>query len=179
MKIAKKILLAVVIFIAALLLIALFTQKDYVVVREITINKPKTEVFNYIKYLKNQNDYSVWAKMDPAMKKEFRGTDGTVGFVSAWKSDSADVGQGEQEILKIVEGQRIDTEVRFIEPFESTAPSHITTDAMGADQTKVSWTFEGHMSYPMNLMMLFYDMEGLIGKDLEDGLKNLKVILEK
>ncbi|MEA5261053.1 hypothetical protein VB264_24895 [Arcicella aquatica] len=50
---------------------------------------------------------------------------------------------------------------------------------MGANQTEVTWTFEGSMPYPMNLMMLFYDMEGLIGKDLADGLKNLKVILEK
>ncbi|MEA5428919.1 SRPBCC family protein [Arcicella lustrica] len=179
MKIAKKILLSLAILIAVLLLVALFTQKDYVVEREISINKPKKEVFDYIKYLKNQNEYSVWAKMDPAMKKEFKGTDATVGFVSAWESDSADVGQGEQEIKKIIDGERIETEIRFIKPFESIAPSYMTTDSIDVGQTKVKWAFEGHTPYPMNLMLLFFDMETMIGGDLEKGLANLKVILEK
>jgi hypothetical protein len=36
--------------------------------------------------------------MDPDMKKTYRGTDGTVGFVSEWESNKKDVGTGEQEI---------------------------------------------------------------------------------
>jgi len=35
------------------------------------------------------------------------------------------------------------------------------------------------MPYPMNLMLLFTDMEGMLGKDLSAGLGNLKAILEK
>ncbi|WP_254500404.1 hypothetical protein, partial [Salmonella enterica] len=71
--------------------------------REITINKSRQEVYDYIKYLKNQNNFSKWAKMDPAMKTEFRGTDGTVGFVSAWESAKKDVGKGEQEIKNLTD----------------------------------------------------------------------------
>ena len=51
--------------------------------------------------------------MDPDMKKTYRGTDGTVGFVSAWDSEKDDVGKGEQEIIKITDGERIDYELRF------------------------------------------------------------------
>ena len=31
----------------------------------ITINQPKKTVFDYIRMLKNQDNFSVWAKMDP------------------------------------------------------------------------------------------------------------------
>ncbi len=52
------------------------------------------------------------------MKTEYRGTDGTVGFVSAWDSPVRDAGKGEQEITKIDDGKRIDYELRFYEADE-------------------------------------------------------------
>ena len=117
--------------------------------------------------------------MDPAMQKSYRGTDGTVGFVSAWKSDKKDVGSGEQEIKKITEGERLDYELRFKEPWESTSNAYMTTNAVDSSKTKVAWGFEGKMPYPTNLMSLFMDMDGMIGKDLATGLSNLKVLMEK
>ena len=45
--------------------------------------------------------------MDPNIKTDFRGTDGTVGFISAWDSNNIkNVGKGEQEILNMVDGGR-------------------------------------------------------------------------
>ena len=174
----KKILIIVLVIIAIPLVVALFLPKDYSVEREIIINKPKQEVFEYVKYLKNQDNYSKWASMDPNMKKTYRGADGTVGFVSAWESEKDDVGSGEQEIIKIEEGERIDFELRFIEPFESTSPAFMTTESVAENQTKVTWGFSGHMNYPMNIMMLFMDFEKMIGNDLESGLSNLKSEME-
>lgn len=179
MKYLKKVLIIIAIIVAIPLILALFTQKEYDVEEEITINKPKQEVFEYIKHLKNQNEYSKWAMMDPNMEKSFRGTDGTVGFVSAWKSDKEDVGSGEQEILKIEEGERIDFELRFFEPFESTESAYMTTQSLSVEKTEVKWGFNGHMDYPMNLMLLFMDFEGMIGDDLATGLQNLKENLEE
>jgi hypothetical protein len=112
------------------------------------------------------------------MKKTFQGTDGTVGFVSAWKSENPDVGVGEQEIMNIVEGKRIDYELRFFEPFEATDQAYITVDGIGANETVVKWGFNGSMSYPSNLMLLVMSMEDMLGGDLEKGLDNLKVLME-
>lgn len=179
MKILKKIVIALAIIIAIPLVVALFIKKDYAVEREIIINKPNAEVFNYIKYLKNQDHFSKWASMDPNMIKTYSGTDGTVGFVSAWESKNDEVGTGEQEIIKITEGESIEYELRFIKPFEATEPAYMTTEAVGENQTKVKWGFSGHMDYPMNLMMLFMDFEQMIGDDLQTGLNKLKTVLEK
>jgi hypothetical protein len=179
MKILKKIVYILIGFIALVLIVALFVKKEYAVVRELTINKPKQEVFDYVKLLKNQNNYSVWATMDPNMKKEYRGIDGTVGFVSAWDSDQKNVGKGEQEIKKIADGDRLDFELRFLKPYKSTDYAYMVTENISENQTKVKWGFTGKMNYPMNLMLLTMDMDKMLGKDLETGLYNLKTVLEK
>lgn len=179
MGVLKKVLIGLAILIAIPLIVALFLNGEYKIVREITINKPKQDVFNYIKFLKNQDNFSKWATMDPAMKKSYRGTDGQVGFVSAWDSKTDSVGVGEQEIKKITEGERIDFELRFIEPFEATDMAYMTTETVSDNQTKVKWGFEGKMNYPMNLMLLFMDMEKMLGDDLSVGLSRLKGVLEK
>jgi hypothetical protein len=113
------------------------------------------------------------------MKKEFRGTDGTIGFVSAWDSKNKNNGKGEVEIIKIKNGYRIDYAYRFIKPFKSTNLAYFLTDSISNNQTKVIWGFAGKMTYPLNLMLLFMNLEKMVGKDFEAGLENLKVVLEK
>jgi hypothetical protein len=179
MKTLKKIAIILIAIITLPLIAALFLEKDYKVQREIIVEQPVDSVFNYIKYLKNQDNFSKWANMDPDMKKEYRGTDAAVGFVSAWESKKDDVGKGEQEIIKITQGQRIDYELRFIEPFEATENAYITTEKASSSSTKVIWGFNGHMNYPMNLMLVMMDFEDMIGNDLQTGLNTLKKVLEK
>lgn len=164
--------------IATLLIAGLFIPKGMKSTREIIINKPTAEVFNYIKQLKNQQNYSKWATMDPNIKNEFRGTDGTIGFVNSWEGNKK-VGQGEQEIKGIIEGKQLTTELRFIKPFKSVAKSTINTSSVTDTSTKVSWGFEGQMNYPLNVMKLFMSMEKSIGDDFSIGLANLKAVLEK
>lgn len=172
------ILIIILVIIAIPLIIALFVKKEYKVVREVVIHKPVTEVFDYIKHLKNQGSYSKWAMMDPNMKKTFTGTDAKIGFISAWESEDKNVGVGEQEIIKITENERIEFELRFHKPFKAVHMAYMTTGKISEDQTKVQWGFEGDMKYPMNLMLLFMNFDKMIGGDLETGLNRLKINLE-
>ena len=175
MSTLKKILLGIAVIISIPLIIALFLKKEYVVEREITINKPQQEVFNYMKYLKNQDHYSKWVMMDPNMKKKFSGTDGTVGFIYAWDGND-EAGEGEQEIKNLSEGKRVDVEVRFKRPFEGVANAPIDISSLGEKQTNVKWGMHGTSRYPLNFMNLF--MDNMLGKDLEQSLATLKGILE-
>lgn len=178
MKIFKRILIGCATLVALLLISGLFTKKDYAVQRSVVIDRPKEEVFEYVRFLRNQDEYSKWAMMDPLMKKSYTGTDGTVGFIATWDSENDEVGSGEQEIKKIVEGKRIDFELRFFRPFEATEPAFISTESLSDSQTKVVWGFSGHMNYPFNLWLLVIDFEEMIGNDLAEGLTKMKTILE-
>lgn len=179
----KKIAIAVALIIIVVFTVAaaavFLTGTEVSAEREVVINKPRDEVFAYVKQVKNQNEWGTWYKRDPGMKQETTGTDGTAGFVSRWESTNPEVGSGEQEIKRIVEGERIDTELRFKAPFESKADAYLVTEPVGAAQTRVRWGFRTEMPRPMNLMLLVMDLEQAIGKDYEEGLANLKQILER
>ena len=179
MKIVKYILFVVATLVLTVLLGAAFVPTEFGVVRDVSIDRSKGEVFEYVKLLKNQDNFSVWAKIDPNTRKEYSGVDGTVGFISAWSSTHPDVGIGEQEIIRIDNGKRIDYQLRFMEPFESTSTAYMIFDSIDSSRTKLRLGFDGEMDYPMNLMLLFVDMEGELGGDLQEGLDNLKYILKK
>ena len=53
MKNLFKDFIGVAVLILLFLITASFLKKEYVVEKSITINKPKTAIFNYIRYLKN------------------------------------------------------------------------------------------------------------------------------
>lgn len=171
MKIIKKILLGLLALIVLLLVVALFVPKEFKSERQVIINKPRQEVFDYLKYVKNQNNFGVWQKSDPEMKTSFEGTDGQVGFKYSWNGKK--VGKGSQTITKIVDGERIETELDF--GFGDPATAFFLVKDAGTGQTSVTWGITGKSPWPFNIMSLFYDM----GKDFEKGLENLKDILEK
>jgi len=178
MKALKIIITIIVILIAIPLVVALFVKKDYAVEREITINRPSQQVFDYIRLLKNQDQYSVWAMRDPQMKRSYSGTDGTAGFVASWESADKHVGKGSQTITRVVDGQRIESLLHFEVPFEAKDQAYMTTEAISPDQTRVTWGFTGSFPYPMNIMQLFMNMDKAVGNDLSTGLERLKQILE-
>jgi hypothetical protein len=176
MKVLKGILIVIAVLIAIPLIGALFINKEYSTEREIIINKPEAQVFDYVKHIKNQDTYSVWNMKDPNMKQESRGTDGTVGFVNSWNGND-DVGEGEQEITNIKEGERIDMQLRFKRPMESTGNAYMITEPAGENSTKVKWGMHGESSYPFNFMNIM--MDGMLGSDLQKGLENMKKNLEQ
>lgn len=176
---ALKITISIIVALIAIVLIsALFIPKDYAIKREIVINKPSQEVFDYIKFVKNQDYFSVWNQRDSNMKKNYEGEDGTVGFKYSWEGDKKTVGTGSQTISKITAGKRLDMALDFIVPFKAHDDAYIELEPVSANETKVIWGFTGAFPYPMNVMKLFFDMDKEVGKDLGTGLENLKTVLE-
>jgi|SRR6185437_121991 len=154
-------------------------KNEYTISREIIINKPKNQVFDYLKMLKNMAYYNKWVMADPNAKMEYKGADGTVGFVSTWDSELKRVGKGEEEIKSITDGERIDFEIRFLKPYEGTSSASITTTSVSGNQTKVVWEFGGTMNYSMKMMHVVLNLKKALGKDIQTSLLNVKSILEQ
>ncbi len=176
-RVLSLILLILVLLIAVPLISAFFVDNKIQVERNISIERQVDEVFNYLKYVQNHDNFTKWNTLDPDMKKSYTGIDGTVGFVYAWEGNE-DAGKGEQEIISIEEGHRIDHELRFQEPFEATAKAWMVTKPTGDNLTEVTWGMESSMPYPINLLLLFIDFDQSLGEDYEQGLNKLKAILE-
>jgi len=176
MSIIIIILLVLAGIIALLLIVAIFMKKEHYVNREIIINAPKQKVFDFLKLLGNQEKFNKWAKTDPNRKWEYKGTDGTVGYIIAW-SGNRSAGEGEKEIMNIIDGKRIETEIRFIRPMRVTASVIMETESLSEDQTKVNLINTGTMKYPMNLFIPMAEKN--FPKDMDESLKTLKDVLEK
>ncbi|QKJ62532.1 SRPBCC family protein [Flavobacterium sp. M31R6] len=176
MKILKFIGLGMISLIVLLLIIALFIPNDYTVSVSTTINKPKQVVFDYVKLVKNQENYSIWVMQDPDVNMDYQGMDGTVGFKASWDSKDDNVGAGSQQITAVSE-DRIDVDLHFERPMKGDDKASTLLESISANETKVTAEFYGHSSYPMNLMNF---VGGKIIKDAEtQNLANLKKILEK
>jgi hypothetical protein len=176
MNIILTILLVLASIIALLLIIALFIKKHHYVKRDIIINAPRQKVFDYVKLLKNQDAFNKHAQAGGDRKREFKGTDGTVGYIYSWSGDK-NAGVGEKEIKNIIEGKSVETEIRFVKPMTVTASIIMETESLSDNQTKVYWSNAGTLKYPVNIFIPM--MEKSVAKDMDSSLLTLKGLLEK
>jgi hypothetical protein len=176
MNILISILAIVTGIIVLVLITALFMKKGYRTYQEVMIQAPKQKVFDYIKHIKNQDNYNKWVMMDPNMKKDFKGIDGTVGFIYAWNGNK-EAGEGEQEIKAISEGEKIEMEIRFVRPFAGIAHAEMNTEVLLPEQTRVSWSTSSTLRYPLNIVLPM--ILKMLEKDMAGSLSTLKGILEK
>lgn len=178
MKFLKQFAILVVAFICIVLVVALFVKNDYHISRSIEISNQPETVFDYLKFLQNHEEFTVWTEKDPSTLKKYSGQDGTVGAIFRWESNHEEVGVGEQEITKIDLGKSIEYDLRFEKPWEMVASAYFTTEKVNGAKTKVIWGFKGNSPWPWNIFLLFMDMEEELSPDLEKGLQNLKANLE-
>lgn len=175
MNILFIILLVLVAIVVLILVAALLLPKDYRIQRSIRINAPSGKVYDYVRHLKNQDHYNKWVMTDPAMQKNFTGTDGTVGFIYGWNGNKK-AGEGEQEIVSLTEGAEVVSDVRFVRPFKSYSRLQTVTKPVGEGQTDVEFSTSSRMPFPMNVMTPM--ISKMLAKDMDVTLQNLKRIME-
>lgn len=163
--------------IALIIILGLIAPKSYDVSKSIVINRPISQVYEYLRFIKNQDHWSPWKKKDPDMKQSYEGTDGEIGFVAKWEGNK-EVGMGEQELKHLDENERIVTELRFLKPWKSQSDGYFNLKEVEPGSTEVSWGFAGKNPFPFNIMMLFWNFEKAVGKDFDEGLSELKKVLE-
>ena len=73
-----KILLVIVAIVVILLIVAYLTPREFRLSKSVTIDAPRENVYEYARFLKSQENYSVWVMADPDVQMTYTGTDGTV-----------------------------------------------------------------------------------------------------
>jgi effector-binding domain-containing protein len=176
MKILKVfgIILAVLLVFIIILVIAMPTT--YHVERSITINAPRNIVYDQVSYFENFIKWSPWSKLDPDMSYEINGQDGSEGTVYSWSGNDS-VGVGRLTNVSVT-SDRIEQKLDFSSPWESHDITYYEFEDT-AEGVKVIWGMDGHMKRPLNLMGLFMNMDNMIGTSYEDGLSELKTLVNE
>ena len=171
MKILKYLLITLVSLAALVVALGFFAKKTYHIERSIDIEAPKSMVFESVSQFKNIDKWSPWNELDPNMKKTYTGTDGTVGATFSW-SGNEDVGEGKQTI-QAVSPDRVDFLLNIGKPFKADFPASFILSG-DEQKTKVTWTLDPVLPFPVNVWAMFTDVDEAMGKDYERGLGNLK-----
>lgn len=172
MKTLKKILLAVLILVVLVFAAALIAPKTFHAEGTSVVNKPISEVYDYVRNIRTQEQYAIWFEEDPDIQKEYYGTDGEIGSGLKWKSEK--VGDGEQKITRLTPKKRVDIDLYLMNGSEPNK-FYFELDSLGPNQTKVKQAVDGKTPVPFNLMSLFFDMN----KSFQQNADNLKKALEK
>lgn len=164
-------------FITFIAFLHAWSRKDYDLNRTVVINRPRAEVYAYIRQLKKQPLWLPWFLRDSGLQLKYKGEDGRLGGACYWKGKNKI--EGIQKIIKVHEGKLLETQVLFLRPYKSLSITYMAVKELDPDSTKMVWGVKGVHRFPASVFMLFYGMERAIGKDLEEGLQNLKTNLEK
>jgi len=177
MKILGMIAALLAVAVAAILGFAATKPDTMTVSRSIMVEAPAEQIYPHIADFRQWESWSPWEKRDPQMTRTYSGADSGIGAVYEWLGND-DVGQGRMNIIDAGAPSRVNIQLDFIKPFESS----FETEFRLADQegvTRVTWTMQGANTYLSKLMSVFMDMESMIGRDFEQGLQSLKMAAER
>lgn len=173
----KKILIGLVLIIAVFCAYVAMLPNDYRIERSLKIEGKPDQVFAQVNDLRNFNEWSPWAKLDPNSKAEFSEPSLGKGASLSWAGNH-DVGKGKMTIIESSPDERIRMRLDFKEPMEDTATAEFLFKPDG-ESTSVTWAIFGQDSFIGKAICVFMDRDKMVGDMFEKGLSNLKGLVEK
>lgn len=173
----KKILLLLVVLIAGFAAYVALQPAEYSVERSATMTAPAADVFAQVNDFHNWEAWSPWAKLDPKAANSFEGPAAGAGAIFKWSGDNK-VGEGMMTILESKPNELIKIKLDFKKPMEGTSVTTFTFKEEGK-QTQVNWKMSGENNFVGKAMCVFNNMDKMLGGYFEQGLANLKGVVEK
>jgi uncharacterized protein YndB with AHSA1/START domain len=172
-----RVILILVVLIAAVLAFAATKPKTFHMQRSVTIKAPPEKIFPLVNDLHEWSEWSAQDRGDANIKRTFSGAATGEGAASEWEG-SGSAGKGRMLITESVPNRKVSVTVDFAKPFEARNVNVFTLEPAG-DSTTVTWDFTGANAYVLKVMSVFVSMDRVMGKHFEDGLGNLKIAAEK
>lgn len=154
-----------------------WARKEYDISRTVVINRPKEEVFNFVRQLKKERLWMPWFLNDFEGILKYKGEDGKLDSLLYWKGHRKFY-EGTQKIVKLNQGKIIETRFLIVRPFRIVLLEYKGLKELDEQKTKIVWGVRGNLAFPLSIISLIHPVDKAYGKQLEEGLKNLKTVLE-
>lgn len=175
MRIVKLVTLILGLVALAVIVTGFLLPSSVHIERQILIQAEPARIFPLLNDLHAFNRWSPWARKDPRTHYDFSGPDQGVGARMSWYSEQPGVGTGSQEIIASVANQRVATALSFGD--QGTAVAYYDLQRIEG-QTEVTWGFDSEFGYDLIGRYFGLMAEHWIGPDYEEGLANLKSLVE-
>jgi len=174
----KKILVVLMALVAAFVIVVALQPAEFKIARSITIDAPAAEVFPQVNDLHNWEAWSPWAKLDPNAKNTFEGPPAGTGSIFKWAGNEK-VGEGMMTVTESKPSELVKIKLDFVKPFVGTNVTQFDFKDEGK-QTLVTWTMTGaNDNFMGKAFFLCMFMDKKLGTSFEEGLANLKRVVEK
>ena len=172
----KKALIVLAAIVVVFIAVVAMQPSEFHVTRSAIVRAPAPDVFAHVNDFQNWQEWSPWAKLDPAAKASFEGPRAGTGAVFAWAGNDK-IGEGRMTLTESRPSELIRIKLDFVKPMEGTSIAEFTFKPEG-DQTAVTWTMTGHNNFIAKAVCLFMNLDKTVGGDFEKGLANLKSVVE-
>ena len=172
----RKILLVLLLALIALIVFVAMQPAAFRIARKTVVAAPPAAVFARVDDLHLWQDWSPWAKLDPAAKNTFSGAEKGTGAVFTWEGNN-EVGKGTMTIEESVAPQRLRIRLDFERPMKAVNHAHFTFTPEG-NGTSVEWAMTGTNSFVGKAFGLVVDVDAMLGAQFDQGLTQLKSLVE-
>ena len=156
------------IFVVLYFIVAVFAPSDYKVERTQEMAASPEAIYEQIYKFENWQAWSPWADKDSTLEFTIEGEDGTVGEKYSWEGDPDISGKGSMTVTELIPNEKISYDLHFVDmDMHSSGTIQIEAGEEGA--SFVRWWDEGDIPYIFRPMMMFMDMDGMMGGDFERG----------
>ena len=170
----KKILIGLAAVILVLVIVVALQPSEFRVSRTALIGAPPATVFAQVNDFHKWNDWSPWAKIDPAAKYGFEGSASGVGAVFTWSGNN-EVGEGRMTITASRSAEFVQYRLDFVKPFAATSTAEFALESKG-EQTQVTWTMYGKNDFLSKAVSLVVNCDKMLGGYFEKGLAQLDAV---
>jgi hypothetical protein len=137
---------------------------------------PAQAAFAQVNDLQNWRAWSPWEKIDPALKRTYEGPRAGTGASYAWAGNK-DVGEGRMTITESRPSELVRIRLEFFKPLAAVNTAEFSFKPAG-DGTSVTWTMTGQNNFLSKAICLFVNMDGMVGGMFEQGLAQMKSVIE-
>lgn len=169
MKLLKKILIGLVIFIVLLLVLAYFLPRKMDISITGKVDSPAVYAYNLLNDFKNQDKWDPWLAKDTTMT--FTYGEKTLGEGAYVDYSSESYGSGRTTRVSSKKNENISLKAES----EDIGGAEMSYDFKeNGENTDLTWNFKNEISWPKNLMSIFF--KSSMKKDMKKGISNISNI---
>jgi hypothetical protein len=170
------ILIGMAVLVALFLVVVAMQPAAFRIERTVRMAAPASMIFPHINEMRAWLPWSPWEKLDPTMKRTYEGAESGVGAVYSWEGNK-NVGAGRCTITESRPHDLVTMQLAFLRPFKATNGAEFILTPEG-QQTAVTWAMTGERNFMFKAMNLVMNMDKMCGGAFEQGLNDLKEIVE-
>jgi len=178
MKVLKIVLFVIAVLILLFIVLGFIGPKSFDVNRSILLDAPAEMAYEQVSDLSNMVDWDPWIEAFPDMKNTINGSGNEPGSYRRWESSES---LGEELLVELVPNKSVETELKFIEPFEMVSIGYYTLEESGEGKTNLTMGLKGENNFLLRALSMIpgQSMDAQAGPMFEKGLENIRAIVSE